>query len=218
FAQCEADCSSEGRCLGFGYNYNLLRCFKSDINNPEDISSCDQCYFSTKNCLGDVLGLITTSNVEQVSKTDTTYSVRSGTMPMSTVSTGNSETTTLSTFESSNSETASLYVIDSSTLYSPEHETSISDFGNETCKQICFCPSNFTKNHSIEIWKEEMMAKLKVIKDELSVNKRKLICASDPRYSSRVVGLVGIAVLSIIGAIIVIPDLISAALHHKRAG
>lgn len=73
-SECKAQCSSDVRCLGFGYNSAISRCYLSEYNSPDSEEECPTCTFSRKECVAS-FDVTTTANPElHVVTSDTTSS------------------------------------------------------------------------------------------------------------------------------------------------
>lgn len=80
----------------------------------------------------------------------------------------------------------------------------------------CTCNCNSGDTHStladdeVEIVLSEIRKNLTVFKANLSSSIRKRISATDPRMSSRVIGMtLGVSILSFVASLLVIPDLVA---------
>lgn len=80
----------------------------------------------------------------------------------------------------------------------------------------CICNCNNGDTHStltedeVEIVLSEIRKNLTIFKANLSSSIRKRISATDPRMSSRVIGMtLGVSILSFVAGLLVIPDLVA---------
>uniref|UniRef100_K1QG01 Uncharacterized protein n=1 Tax=Magallana gigas TaxID=29159 RepID=K1QG01_MAGGI len=88
--------------------------------------------------------------------------------------------------------------------------------GGDSSSLDCTCNCNNGVSHptltedEVEIVVSEIRKNLTVLKANLSSNIRKRISASDPRLSSRVIGMtLGVSILSFVASLLVIPDLVA---------
>lgn len=81
---------------------------------------------------------------------------------------------------------------------------------------LCVCHCVFDNMTSLEVRIEERKNTLKMSQEDLSSFHRRLNCAYDPRNSSKVVGGVGILVLTLILSLIIIPDILTTASRLTR--
>ncbi|XP_034310071.2 uncharacterized protein [Magallana gigas] len=81
---------------------------------------------------------------------------------------------------------------------------------------LCVCHCVYDNMTSLKMRIEERKNTLKMSKDDLSSFHRRLNCAYDPRNSSKVVGGVGILVLTLILSLIIIPDILTTASRLTR--
>nr|XP_034308549.1 uncharacterized protein LOC105317532 [Crassostrea gigas] len=73
-SECKAQCSSDVRCLGLGYNSAISRCYLSEYNSPDSEEECPTCTFSRKECFAS-FDVTTTANPElHIVTSDTTSS------------------------------------------------------------------------------------------------------------------------------------------------
>uniref|UniRef100_A0A8W8NDE1 Uncharacterized protein n=2 Tax=Magallana gigas TaxID=29159 RepID=A0A8W8NDE1_MAGGI len=88
--------------------------------------------------------------------------------------------------------------------------------GGDSSSPDCICNCKNGVSHptltedEVEIVVSEIRKNLTVFKANLSSNIRKRISASDPRLSSRVIGMtLGVSILSFVASLLVIPDLVA---------
>lgn len=62
-SNCKAQCSSDVRCLGFGYNSAISQCYLSEYNSPDSAEECSTCTFSRQECVAS-FDVTTTANSE----------------------------------------------------------------------------------------------------------------------------------------------------------
>ena len=195
--------------------YTLSSLDFSDVSTQKDITS--ESYETSETTALQTLILETTSagstilvTREPVSSTaekETTVLDSQSSMP----------TTQLLTTEADNSivTSASTEFINSS-IFTVETTTFLNTTApiiDSTCLCQCFYDNETTLRERMEVRKKY----LEVNKRELSSFKRSRVCATDPRYSSKVTGsLLGVFVFTFIVLLVVVPDICSIVRHFIR--
>lgn len=117
----------------------------------------------------------------------------------------------LTTFQQSStttiagSKTVTDSVVPMSSVSYNVHSTTKYVVGNTSTLCICYCYEDANKSTLVE-WTSDMRRNLLIPKDTLSLQTRKLFSASDPRFSSYIIGMTGVSILVCFGVLFLLFD------------
>lgn len=103
------------------------------------------------------------------------------------------------------SKTVTDSVVPMSSVSYNVHSTTKYVVGNTSTLCICYCYEDANKSTLVE-WTSDMRRNLLIPKDTLSLQTRKLFSASDPRFSSYIIGMTGLSILVCFGVLFLLFD------------